>query len=145
MPLLWVVLAIMFAAATVFNSEQISRTRNTVNSEVVAVSGSVLLYRNIVAIYADAHSTTTGTVSDISLNLPSWYVKPPSLSNYVIAGKSYVFFSDPLPGLVGELARRTESTNVGTNQGGILLTPNKASSGIVLPAQVPTGSVVLIQ
>jgi len=50
-----------------------------------------------------------------------------------------------LPGLVGELARRTESVNVGTNQNGVLLAPNMANMGVTLPAQIPNGSVVLIQ
>ena len=145
MPVLWLLFAVLLSAAVFFDSEQTTLTRNLAVTEISAVSSSMLVYRNIVANYAYANPAMTGSAPDVLLTLPNWYVRPPSLSNYISAGKSYVFFSEPLPGLAGELARRTESTNVGLNQNGVLWVPNKANSGIVLPAQIPNGSVVIIQ
>lgn len=144
MPLLWFLFAVMFFSAVNFNSDQTVHNQSMAVTEVVAVSSSMLVYRNVVTTYASANPGITGSVPDVVLNLPSWYVKHPYVSNYISAGKSYVFFSQPLAGLAGELALRTESINVGTNQNGVLLAPN-GYSGIVLPAQIPSGSVVLIQ
>jgi len=135
----------MFSVAVSSQQEQTAKAHVSVVAEVAAVSESLLLYRNIVAAYASTYPSMIGAVPDVSLSLPSWYAKNPSFGNYVASGKSYVFYTQSLPGLVGELARKTESTNVGTNQNGVLSAPNKSNSGIVLPAQIPNGSVVLIQ
>jgi hypothetical protein len=145
MPLLWVLLVVTLTISFMLNSEQTTQDRNTSFAEVTAASVNMLVYRNAVANYAYLNPAFSGVVPDNLLSLPSWYVKPQSLSNYVLSGKSYSFYSGPLPGLAGELARQTESINVGINQNGVLSSPNMANSGIVLPAQIPLGSVVLIQ
>lgn len=127
------------------NSEQSVQDRNSAVADVTRISVSILVYRNAVAEYAYSNPAFVGIVSDALLNLPSWYVKPPNLSNYIFNTKSYSFYTGSLPGLAGELARQTESIHVGTNQNGVLLAPNMVNSGIALPAQIPNGSVVLIQ
>lgn len=145
MPLLWVLIVITLSISFLFNSEQATQDKISSVTEITGISISMLVYRNAVAEYASSNPAFSGVVSDTLLSLPSWYVKPPSLSNYIAGGKSYSFYSESLPGLAGELARQTESINVGINQNGVLLSPNIANSGIVLPAQIPLGSVVLIQ
>lgn len=145
MPLLYLLLALMFSLSVVTQAEKTSKNRDMAVAEVKAVSGSMLLYRNLVASYASANPAQTGSVSDTSLSLPNWYVRNPGFGNYVSPGSSYVFYTGSLPGLVGELAKRTESTNVGINQNGVLIAPNKVNSGVVLPAQIPNGAVVLVQ
>lgn len=145
MPLLYLLLALMFSLSVASQVEKTSKNRDMAVAEVKAVTGSMLLYRNLVASYATANPTQAGSVNDVSLNLPNWYVRNPGFGNYVSLGGSYVFYTESLPGLVGELARRTESTNVGVNQNGVLIAPNKVNSGIVLPAQIPNGAVVLVQ
>lgn len=145
MPLLYLLLALMFSVSVMSQVEKTSKNRGMAVAEVKVVSGSMLLYRNLVDSYASANPTQTGSVSDASLSMPNWYVKNPGLGNYITPGGSYVYYTQQLPGLVGELAKRTESTNVGVNQNGVLIAPNKVNSGIVLPAQIPNGSVVLVQ
>jgi hypothetical protein len=145
MPLLWVLLVITLYISFMSNSEEATQDRNSSAVEITSTSISMLVYRNAVAKYASSNPAFVGVVADALLSFPSWYVKPPNLSNYISSGKSYSFYSGSLPGLAGELARQTESINVGTNQNGVLLAPNLANSGIVLPAQIPNGSVVLIQ
>ena len=145
MPLLWVLLVVTLTITFLSNAEQQRQERNTVYADVTAASVNVLVYRNAVANFASSNPTFSGTVSDAQLVLPSWYVKSASLGNYISAGISYSFYTSVLTGLVGELARRTESVNVGTNQNGVLLAPNMANMGVTLPAQIPNGSVVLIQ
>lgn len=145
MPLVWVLLIVTLSISFLSNSQQVDQGRNSSFEDVSATSVSMLVYRNLVAEYASSNPAFVGVVSDTSLLFPSWYVKPLNLSNYISTGKSYTFYPGTLPGLVGELARQTESVNVGTNQNGVLVAPNMANSGITLPAQIPNGSVVLIQ
>ena len=145
MPLLWVLFVVMLSISFMFNSEQKHQERNAAFADVTATSVNMLVYRNAVANFASSNSTFSGVVADTQLLFPNWYVKSSNLSNYVSNGKSYSFYSGTLPGLAGELARRTESINVGTNQNGILLAPNMMNLGVTLPAQIPNGSVVLIQ
>lgn len=145
MPLYWVVLVVMLSTSFLFNSDQAAQDRIQSAADVSAVSISMLVYRNAVANYVSSNPGFSGVVADGSLNLPSWYVKPQGLGNYVVSGQSYTYYTEFIPGLAGELARRTESINVGTNRNGVLQSPNIANTGIVLPAPIPIGSVVLVQ
>ncbi|MBC2385358.1 type IV pilus biogenesis protein PilM [Pseudomonas sp. WS 5096] len=145
MPLLWMIFAILFTTAVVFNSDQLSQNQGMSDAEVAAMSGSMLVYRNSVAAYREANPAFIGSVSDAALSLPTWYIKPPGLNNYVGAGASYVYVTTSLPGLVGALASKTESTSIGTNQGGLLSSPNTGSTGIPLPGQIPLSAVVIVQ
>jgi hypothetical protein len=145
MPLLWMVVLVAFIAMSTLDNINRNAEERAQRADVSTITISMLVYRNAVAEYASSNPAFIGVVSDALLNLPVWYIKPPNLSNYISSGKSYSFYTTPLPGLSGELASRTESINVGINQHGVLLAPNMANSGIVLPAQIPLGSVVLIQ
>ncbi|MEA9979917.1 MULTISPECIES: type IV pilus biogenesis protein PilM [unclassified Pseudomonas] len=145
MPLLWVLILVTLSITFMFNSEQAIQDRNASVTDVTVASESMLVYRNAVAKYSYSNPAFVGRVPDALLSFPSWYIKSPNLSNYISGGTSYSFYVGSLPGLAGELAHQTGSINVGTNQNGVLLAPNIANSGIVLPAQIPLGSVVLIQ
>lgn len=145
MPLLWTLFAILFATAVVFNSDQTSQNQGMSDAEVAAMSGSMLVYRNSISAFTEANPAFVGSVADAALGLPTWYIKPPGLSNYVGAGTSYVYLTTALPGLAGALASKTESTNIGTNLGGILSSPNTGNTGIPLPGQIPLSAVVIIQ
>lgn len=145
MPLVWVLLVVMLFTSYLTISDQTAQDRSGAKAEISAISLSMLVYRNAVANFVQSNSAFVGVIPDGLLALPAWYVKPQALSNYVVSGKSYTFYSNPLPGLAGELARKTESINVGTKQNGVLLSPKVTSTGFTLPVQIPNGSVVLIQ
>lgn len=145
MPLLWVMIAILLSVASLSSSEKTTQSGDVLVSETKAISGSILLYRNYIARYVELNPTFVGEIPEDFLSLPVWYVKPYGLSNYVMIGVIYVFYEQPLPGLVGELTRRTESINVGANRNGYLVSPSNPNSGLALPAQIPNGSVVLMQ
>ena len=144
MPVIWVLCAILISTAAVFSFEQTSQNRAVRDAEILALSGSMLVYRNVVATFSTYNPTFVGSASDSALNLPVWYVRPLHLSNYIVAGKSYIFFTEAVPGLAGSLARDTESINVGTNIGGVLISPNTGNTGILLPAQIPVSAVAMI-
>lgn len=144
MPIIWMLVAIIITTSALFGIEQASQNRAVRDAEVLALSGSMLAYRNVVATFSEANPAFVGSASDSALNLPVWYVRPLNLSNYIVAGKSYIFFTEAVPGLAGSLARETESINVGTNIGGVLISPNTGNTGILLPAQIPVSAVTMI-
>jgi hypothetical protein len=145
MPVLGAILLVMFFYAAIFSADQTDQNKLMKDAEVVAVSESLMIYRNSVAAFAGRNPGAVGVMDNSVLNLPSWYVIPPGASNYLAMGTSYVYYTQALPGLVGELADKTESINVGTNQGGYLVSPNVGYTAIPLPAQIPQAAVVIIQ
>ncbi|MNC22889.1 PilM [compost metagenome] len=145
MPVLWSIFALLLFCAAIFSSDQSIQNQIIKEAEVTAISESLMIYRNSVAAFAGSNPSAVGVMDDSVLNLPSWYVTPPGTSHYLATGTSYVYYTQALPGLVGELAVKTESINVGTNQGGYLVSPNVGHTAISLPAQIPQAAVVIIQ
>ncbi|WP_324729673.1 type IV pilus biogenesis protein PilM [Pseudomonas chlororaphis] len=145
MPLLWLFFAILLTSQALFNTHQAGITQAMTDAEISATAGSILVYRNFVAMYAESNPAFVGSAGDVQMSIPSWYIRPPGLNNYIVTGRSYVYYTTMLPGLVGSLAAKTESTTVGTNVGGVLNSPNTGNTGIVLPAQVPVAATVIVQ
>jgi len=145
MPVLWLIFALLLYCAAIFSSDQSTKNQMMKEAEVMAISESLMIYRNSVAAFAENNPSAVGVMDDSVLNLPSWYVIPPGASHYLATGTSYVYYTQALPGLIGELAVKTESINVGTNQGGYLVSPNVGYTAIPLPAQIPQAAVVIIQ
>lgn len=145
MPLLWSLLALLFFYAVVFSTDQSNQQHILKEAEVAAVAENLMIYRNLVAVYAQNNPSAVGEINEVALALPNWYVKPPETANYLAPGTSYVYYAKALPGLVGELANKTESINVGINQSGYLNSPNTGTAVIPLPAQIPHAAVVIIQ
>lgn len=138
-------LVILIVFSAMFGSDQANQNRILQEAEVDAVAGNLMVYRNIVTAYAEANPTAIGTIEDITLGLPTWYQRQPGMSNFLAGGKSYVFYTGSLPGLISNLAGRIESMSVGTNSGGVLTSPKAGNTGIPLPAQVPQSAVVIVQ
>lgn len=145
MPIINFLLVLLFVVSVLVRFDHVHQQSAQDAEEAMAQVGSLLVYRNQVTAYAQANPSFTGAVDDSLLGLPSWYQKTPGAGNYLQAGISYVYLPSPLPGVVGLLARRTESSTVGTNQTGQLSSPRVGSTGIALPAQVPQGAVVMVQ
>lgn len=147
MPIIWFLCAIMIFSAVIFSEDQHSQSTILQNSELSAVAGNMLVFRNSVTSYAAAHPAVTGTVADADLSLPAWYKRNTSVSNFVSGGHSYVYYTgNDLAGLTSVLYNKTDhSSNVGTNKSGALHNPKKGNTGIVLPVQIPDQAVVIIQ
>lgn len=138
--------AILSLTALIFSSMQTSKEGIIASGDMAAVTSNMLTYRNAVARYALNNPLATGVIADTALGLPAWYRKHGSLGNYVIAGRSYVFYSGgDMPGLAGAIYAKTESAAVGINASGVLNTPTRGNTGIALPAQVPNQAVVILQ
>jgi hypothetical protein len=145
MPVLWLILALFITTAAVFSTDQRSQNTGMVNAEISATAGNILVYRNAVSIFSESNVAYSGVIPDAALALPTWYTKTLGLGNYAVGGTSYVYYTNALPGLVSALGKKTESTLVGTNTSGVLVTPNTGNTGIALPAQIPAGAVVILK
>lgn len=145
MPVIGYLLILLIVFACLLNTDQARQEQMLRQAEINAVAGNLMVYRNVVSAFSEANPAFVGTATDAVLGLPTWYRRQPGMGNYLSNGKSYVFYTLPLPGLVGSLADRSHSISVGTNSGGVLVTPVAGNTGIPVPAQIPATAVVIIQ
>lgn len=143
MPIIPLLVAVMILVTSLMaQSNRASETASDRN-EAAAINGNMRVYRNAVISYAANNPTASGTIADAALGLPSWFNHMPAVSNIVVAGKGYVFYSSVTPGLAYEITKATDnSILIGINRGGMLINPLSGNSGIALPAGIPEGSVV---
>ncbi|AJY03111.1 type IV pilus biogenesis protein PilM [Burkholderia sp. SIMBA_043] len=144
MPLL-IVLLMFLAFATEYEESVWTRAQNArVSQEANVVGDSMRVYRTYVQQYSTANPSYTGQVPDSVL--PTWYVRPTSVNNYVSNGAVYIYNTAPPQGLVTAIATRSSYlTTVGTNVNGLLVGPSigPASPSVSIPAPVPQQSVVI--
>lgn len=135
------VFTLIFSAVMQKNADDMLAEKMT--AEAGAVASSMMVYQNYVRVYANNNPAATGAISDAVLGLPAWYIKPSGVSNYVKTGQAYVYVANPPVGLVSQLAVASgNSLNVGVNMSGSLVGPVGGSTGISVPAAIPSGAVV---
>lgn len=108
---------------------------------------SALAYRESVVNYLNANPSFSGTVADSDLTLLWGHVRDPRWTNLVSGGALYVYESTPSNtiGLLDELYRKTMSSYmVGRNQAGFLVSANGFGTGVVVPAAVPNGAILIV-
>jgi hypothetical protein len=146
MQALWIFIATITLSGAVFFHNQGSSEQMEGDSTAAAVAGNMMIFRNLLGTYLATAPTATGKIPDSSLNIPSWFRHDPNVSNYVIGGRGYVFYSgSDAPGLASELYARIPVLYVGTNVNGVLVSPAVGDTGITLPPQVPLNAVVIRQ
>lgn len=143
----YIILIGALVCGTLITQTNTRAVQNASSTEATAIAGSMRVYRNAVVAYAAAHPATTGAVADASLALPSWFNKFNGVSNYVAAGKAYVYYTATQPQLTYLIVKASNnSINAGIKQGGNLINPlssTNTSIPISLPAAIPDGSVVI--
>lgn len=143
MHILSVFFALLLLLNLFFTQNQHRAAAQAIVNEAAALSGSMQIYRNAVLSYARANSDVKGAVSNIYLNLPIWFKPAPSLRNYVVHGKGYVYYTDMQPELVYALAQTSDdSFLIGVKRNGVLHHPLWGITSIHLPAAIPENSVV---
>lgn len=146
MPVLILVFAALMIATSIgYTMRGDIDSKVVISGEIAARSKSMLVYRGFVSAFLDGHPGFIGVVANNGMSLPSWYIPPAEIGNYVAGGVIYVYHTQPPPGLVGELAKVVESITVGTNVGGVLYSPGGGNTGVLLPPQVPLNATVIIQ
>ncbi|UST77170.1 type IV pilus biogenesis protein PilM [Pseudomonas siliginis] len=144
MPLIWILLvALLFGGYMQSENEKSSEVLSA-ESENETIAGNMQVYKNALVRYIELNPSANGSIPDSSLTLPSWFTRRPGVANYVSAGKVYVYY-EARPELASVILRDTETMGVGINNNGILIHPRSGNTGIQIPAQIPTTSVVLMQ
>lgn len=143
MNIYWLAMVVITAVLGMVYEKSHQAEQSSQTVEISLIAHNVLVYRNALAKYANAHKAASGTVADNQLALPSWYARYPGVEGVIDAGRSYAFFGSPPPGLVSEMMNLTGgSLAIGTASSGSLLTPSSGYVGVTLPAAVPTGAAV---
>lgn len=144
MPFYWLVMLITGIALNLLSEHSDRAETVALQGDTSAIAHNLLIYRQALAIYAQAHSETEGAVEDFALKLPGWFEHLPGVEGYVSGGASYTFYAQPPAGLATRLAElTTNSTAVGLNVQGRLVSPSAGETIIVLPPALPMGAAVL--
>lgn len=126
-------------------SQMDSQNAAFIHMQQSGISDSVGIYRGSVLTYAAANPTLAGSVSDSSLALPSWFVKPAYLQNYVFNGEAFVFYgnsNDPIGLKLRSYVSYPGESGIAVN--GMLTDPASGAVYAALPAAIPNGSFVVM-
>lgn len=146
------VIALFFLAIVALTSALYLPAQKAQGEVAIADAGatSLLAYRQAVIDYLNANPTFTGTVPDASMTFPWGYVRDPRWTNHVLSGGTlYVFeaaaYSPRTDQVLDQLYRKTmQSFSVGRNSGGQLVGATGFSTGILVPAAVPNGALLIV-
>lgn len=144
MPMLMALLMFLTFLTGYEATSAINAGNRRVAEEANAIGDSMRVYRAYAQRYASAHTTYTGQLPDTEL--PSWYVRPVNVKDYITGGAAYVFSTQPPQGLVGAIAKRSsDMSRVGVSTNGYLIGPSAGPGSITipLPSAIPAGSVVI--
>lgn len=143
MPLYWVLLLVIGITTSTLGDLSRRTEESSLRGDASTIAHNLLIYRNALAVYAQANTGTSGPVADASLSLPPWFVHLPGIEGYVVAGNSYAFYASPPAGLVAELAALTDSSmSVGFVSLGHLISPTAGTTAILIPPSIPNGAAV---
>lgn len=108
-------------------------------------AGHIAIYSSLVSQYAQANPGYSGSVSDASANLPSWFTRLPSENNYVTGGVAYVYSTTNNRAEGMAMARAIGANVAGIDDAGALTLPGVGASGRSIPGAVPAGSLVVVR
>jgi len=141
----WAVFTVLLLVTSLSVQYQNDSTALSDQADLDSLSRNMLVYRSAAAEYAKNNPGYSGIPQDGVLNLPSWFVKPSGVSAYLAMGQSYTFIAVSAPvGLPAALFERTQSTAVGVNRAGLLISPSSGQTSITIPSVVPEGAVVAV-
>ncbi|NLP65491.1 type IV pilus biogenesis protein PilM [Paraburkholderia sacchari] len=145
MQMLVVLFMIVGIVTSVASAVMQNVTKYHATADATAAGDNMHAYYGFLKVYAAAHPTFTGSVSDTTVPVPTWFSHGPTVQNYIAGGKAYVYNTAPPSGLVGYLANGTiYSMTVGVNTNGTLIGPTTyGQAPITLPAGIPNNSVVV--
>ena len=146
------VIALFFVAIVALTSALYLPAQQAKGQVAVADAGatSLLAYRQGVIDYLNTNPSFTGTVPDASVTFPWGYVRDPRWTNYVQSGGTlYVFevtaHSARTDQVLDQLYQKTmKSFSVGRNSAGQLVGATGYATGILVPAAVPNGALLIV-
>lgn len=145
MTLQWAVLMILIIATGILMETQQQAQTTSDFASVDSLGRNFLIYRSAAAGFAQSNPSFSGIPDDAALNLPTWFVKPLGIETYINAGTTYTFYNGTAPaGMPSTLVDLTQSTTVGVNRAGVLVSPKAGVTGIPIPSVVPDGAVTAV-
>lgn len=143
MTLQWVLLTVLLIVIGIISDIQDQQSRISDYATLDSLSRDLLVYRTAITNFAQSNPGFSGIPSDSMLNLPAWFNKPAGLGSYILNGRSYTYFNGVAPsGMPSTLVDLTQSTTVGVNRAGVLVSPTIGATGISIPSAVPEGAIV---
>lgn len=147
-----IVVIAFFTAITwayINHDEVMKPNSGAIRAEAAALN--MMQYKQAALSYYAINPTATGLIAQASLTtyLPAGYMRNYSWQANIDGGYVYVYTADVAaagaPYLAGTLAKKSgDSFFAGVNQGGVLYSPTRGSTGIALPAAVTLNSPVLM-
>ena len=140
----WLVILVLLGIVYDLSQESLVRQqRMQQDATVVSTGDSINAYGSAVSNWSHSNPAFNGTISDVSLNLPSW-IYHGNVSNCIQSGSSYIYFTPPAGFPSSRLASYLASNGnrAGINSNGNLY--NGGSPVLTVPACVPNNSVVLV-
>lgn len=141
--LTFTMLAALFVLSVASSTQQAGIAQR---AYVDSLASNVAIYRVHAKKYLKLNATLTGSVSDASLGLPTWYGKREKMSFYADSGTGYVYLAgvdaSQLADAADYLKQRNEYGRWGIKTSGKVVTSDGET--VTVPAQVPDGSFVMI-
>ncbi|MGZ0718184.1 type IV pilus biogenesis protein PilM [Pseudomonas sp. AP19] len=145
MTMYWAVLMVLIIATGISIDSQHQAQYASDYATLDSLSRNFLIYRSAAAGFAQSNPGFSGKPGDTALNLPMWYVKPLGIEAYINAGTTYTFYNGTAPaGMPSTLVDLTQSTTVGVNRSGVLVSPKAGVTGIPIPSVIPDGAVTAV-
>lgn len=141
-------LVVMFMVALVGLSMTITMDAAEARYEqrVQTLAENVSVYMGFAKRFRKANPSFSGSVSDASLSLPSWYGKQENMQLYMTGGRLYIYLvgvTDAQSFDSGDYIReRTEIASYGEKIGGRIVSVDGVSYSV--PSQVPEGAFVYV-
>lgn len=138
-------LFLLFVAfSAYFFTPQLAEIQRSETAHSIELAQAIRVYGGAVAAFHRTNPSFAGQVLDASLNLPVWFNKPPQLSNLVIGGRAFVYYTRS-PGTSpysDGFFSNDSSPRFGIVRNGNVMSPVLGISIATLPS-LPDGTLVL--
>ncbi|MBU3625972.1 type IV pilus biogenesis protein PilM [Polynucleobacter sp. JS-Safj-400b-B2] len=116
---------------------------NTATSTDISAT-NFIAYRESLLRYKNANPGASGSIPDSSLTFDPGYIRNYLWFNTISGGVLYVY-GNTSNDVLNNLYQKTLNSNlVGTNSSGVLINETGASTGVSLPAIIPSGAIVFV-
>ena len=145
MPMIAVFFSITVFLGWMFSKADEVRTPANQIAEAQAIAQNMQLHRRSVQAYASTHPTATGSVNDVQLSQPTWFVHMSKVKNSVANGTAYVYVENPSAIVVTEVLKASaHSLLSGVKRGNLMMNSHGGISAVTVPSTIPDGAVVYV-
>jgi PilM len=134
--------ALILSFYLAFTLPQEASINTAISADILATN--FLAYRESLLRYQNANPGASGSIPDSSLTFTPGYIRNYLWFNTISGGVLYVY-GNTTNDVLSNLYQKTLNSNlVGTNSSGALINEIGASTGVSLPAAIPSGAIVFV-